>query len=84
MACLDCQKIFEWNKPPRTKGGEMEGKELNVGEYVDLMALLLDLELRDEYRDGVVANFERIKAIAQVVNEFPLPETIEAASVFEP
>ncbi|KAB8335847.1 DUF4089 domain-containing protein [Scytonema tolypothrichoides VB-61278] len=62
----------------------MEGYELNVVEYVDLMALLLDLELRDEYRDGVVANFERIMAIAQVVNEFPLPETIEAASVFEP
>ncbi|NJM70905.1 MAG: DUF4089 domain-containing protein [Scytonema sp. RU_4_4] len=62
----------------------MEGKELNVGEYVDLMALLLDLQLRDEYRDGVVANFERIKVIAQVVNEFPLPETIEAAPVFEP
>ncbi|QDL11602.1 DUF4089 domain-containing protein [Brasilonema octagenarum UFV-E1] len=62
----------------------MEGKGLNVGEYVDLMALLLDLELRDEYRDGVIANFERIMAIAQVVNEFPLPETIEAASIFEP
>ncbi|NMF65494.1 DUF4089 domain-containing protein [Brasilonema octagenarum] len=62
----------------------MEGKELNVGEYVDLMGLLLDLELRDEYRDGVIANFERIMAIAQVVNEFPLPETIEAASIFEP
>ena len=62
----------------------MEGKELNVGEYVDLMALLLDLQLRDEYRDGVVANFERIMAIAQVVNEFPLPEDIEAAPRFEP
>ncbi|NMG22916.1 DUF4089 domain-containing protein [Brasilonema bromeliae] len=62
----------------------MEGKELNVGEYVDLMALLLDLQLKDEFRGGVVANFERIMAIAQVVNEFPLPETIEAASVFEP
>jgi hypothetical protein len=62
----------------------MEGKELNVAEYVDLMALLLDLQLRDEYRDGVVANFERIKAIAQVVNEFPLPEDVEAAPTFEP
>jgi hypothetical protein len=48
------------------------------------MALLLDLQLRDEYRDGVVANFERIKAIAQVVNEFPLPEDVEAAPTFEP
>ncbi|BAZ26502.1 hypothetical protein NIES4073_74100 [Kalymmatonema gypsitolerans NIES-4073] len=62
----------------------MEGKGLNVGEYVDLMGLLLDLQLRDEYRDGVVANFERIKAIAQVVNEFPLPENVEAAPTFEP
>jgi hypothetical protein len=62
----------------------MEGKELNVAEYVDLMALLLDLQLRDEYRNGVVANFERIKAIAQVVNEFPLPEDVEAAPTFEP
>ncbi|BAY44609.1 hypothetical protein SAMD00079811_22100 [Scytonema sp. HK-05] len=62
----------------------MEDKGFDVGEYVDLMALLLDLQLRDEYRDGVVANFERIKAIAQVVNEFPLPEEIEAAPTFEP
>ncbi len=62
----------------------MEGKELNVAEYVDLMALLLDLQLRDEYRDGVVANFQRIKAIAQIVNEFPLPEDVEAAPTFEP
>jgi len=62
----------------------MEGKGFDVGEYVDLMALLVDLQLRDEYRDGVVANFERIRAIAQVVNEFPLPDNTEAAPVFEP
>ena len=34
------------------KGREMETDGLNVGEYVDQMALLLDLQLRDEYRDG--------------------------------
>ncbi len=51
---------------------------------VDLMALLVGLQLRDEYRDGVRENFERIRAISQVVNEFPLPDNIEAASVFEP
>lgn len=62
----------------------MGSEEFDVGEYVDQMALLMDLQLRDEYRDGVVANFERIKAIAQVVNEFALPEEIEAAPVFEP
>ncbi len=62
----------------------MESKKFDVGEYVDLMALLVDLQLRDEYRDGVVANFHRIKAIAQIVNEFPLPEEVEAAPIFEP
>ncbi|MBN4005727.1 DUF4089 domain-containing protein [Nostoc sp. LPT] len=62
----------------------MRTEEFNVGEYVDQMALLLDLQLRDEYRDGVVANFERISAIANLVNSFPLPEEIEVATVFEP
>ncbi|WGV26877.1 DUF4089 domain-containing protein [Halotia branconii] len=62
----------------------MESQSLNVGEYVDRMALLLDLQITDEYRDGVVANFEKIKAIAHLVNSFPLPEDIEIAPVFEP
>ncbi|MBW4563165.1 MAG: DUF4089 domain-containing protein [Mojavia pulchra JT2-VF2] len=62
----------------------MESQGFDVGGYVDQMALLVDLQLRDEYRDGVVANFERIKAIAQLVNEFPIPEEIEVAPIFEP
>ncbi|MEH2273889.1 MAG: DUF4089 domain-containing protein [Nostoc sp.] len=62
----------------------MRTERFNLGEYVDQMALLLDLQLRDEYRDGVVANFERIRAIANLVNEFPLAEEIEAAPIFEP
>ncbi|MEH2293481.1 DUF4089 domain-containing protein [Nostoc sp.] len=62
----------------------MRREGFNVGEYADQMALLLDLQLRDEYRDGVVANFERISAIANLVNEFPLAEDIEVAPVFEP
>lgn len=62
----------------------MEGKKFDVEEYVDLMALLLDLQLKDEYRDGVMANFEGIMAIAQVVNEFPLPDELEASTEFHP
>jgi hypothetical protein len=62
----------------------MERQEFDVGEYVDQMALLVDLQLPDEYREGVVANFERIKAIALLVNEFPIPEEIEVAPIFEP
>lgn len=53
-------------------------------EYVDRTAQVLDLPLAPEHRPGVVDNFARIVAIAQLVTEFPLAEEIEAASVFEP
>ncbi|MBL1201204.1 MAG: DUF4089 domain-containing protein [Nostoc sp. GBBB01] len=62
----------------------MEEREFDVEEYVKQMGLLLDLEIRDEYFDGVVANFERIRAIANLVNSFPLSEEIEVAPIFEP
>ncbi len=62
----------------------MTDKQFDTTTYVEQMALLLDLQLPDEYVDGVVANFDRIRVIAQLVNEFPLPEEIEAAPVFEP
>ncbi|BCL37099.1 DUF4089 domain-containing protein [Nostoc sp. MS1] len=58
--------------------------EVPLGVYVEQAALLLDLPINDEYRDGVVANFERIKAIAQLVNSFPLPVEIQPAPIFEP
>lgn len=62
----------------------MNAQKWDVRVYVDQMGLLLNLPIKHEYRDGVVANFERIKAIAQLVNSFPLPEEIEPAPVFEP
>ncbi|MBD2413905.1 DUF4089 domain-containing protein [Nostoc calcicola FACHB-389] len=62
----------------------MQDRGFDVGEYVKQMGLLLDLQVRDEYFDGVVANFERIKAIANLVNSFPLPEEVEVAAIFEP
>lgn len=62
----------------------MEKKKVDPAEYVDKMALLLELPLAAEHRPGVVENFARIEAIAQLVLEFPLPEEIEAAPIFEP
>lgn len=55
-----------------------------IAEYVDRMANLINLPIDPEYRAGVVANMTRIAQVAQLVNEFPLPEQIEAATVFEP
>ena len=61
----------------------MSEEDLSVVEYVEQVAMLLDLQLKPEYRIGVVDNFNRIRAIASLVNEFPLPDNIEAP-IFEP
>jgi len=62
----------------------MNDHDLDFGTLVDQMAGLMELPLQPEHRPGVVDNFARIQAIAQLVMEFPLPEEIEAAPVFEP
>ncbi len=62
----------------------MDENRLVIAEYVERMAFLLDLQLNPEHRLGVVENFARIEASAQLVNEFPLPDNIEAAPIFEP
>lgn len=56
----------------------------NWSEYVARQALLMDLPLDPEYLPGVVANFESIAAIAQLVTDFPLPADIAPAPVFQP
>ena len=62
----------------------MDANAINIVEYVDQMACLLDLQLDPEHRTAVIENFTTIKAIAQLVNEFPLPNHIEASPIFEP
>ena len=57
---------------------------INSAECVEQIAALIGLPISVEHQPGVVANFERIQAVAQLVMEFPLPDTIEAAPVFEP
>jgi Protein of unknown function (DUF4089) len=62
----------------------MDEPKLDLAEYVDAMALVLDLPIPAAHRSEVIENFAKIKAIAQLVNEFDLPEDIEVAAVFEP
>ncbi len=57
---------------------------INIEEYVDRTAELINLPLDPEHRPGVVVNFKRIAEIARLVTEFPLPHEIEAAPVFQP
>jgi Protein of unknown function (DUF4089) len=61
-----------------------ESSVMDVGEWVDQMAALVGLPLCPEHRPGVVENFERIRAVAQLVTAFPLPEAVESAPIFEP
>ncbi len=56
----------------------------DLTESVESIAALIGLPINPADRLGVVANLERIHTIAQLVIEFPLPEEIEAAPVFEP
>ena len=62
----------------------MSEKTIDLADYVEQTAQLLDLPLAPEHQDGVIENFIRIAAIAQLVTEFALPEDIEVAPVFKP
>ena len=59
-------------------------KTINPAAYVEQTSQILDLPIDPAYYSGVVKNFLPICAIAKLVTDFPLPETIEAAPVFEP
>lgn len=63
---------------------KIANQQLNVREYVEQMSLLLNLQIADDYLDQVVANFQSIQSIAELVNNFPLSEEIEIATIFEP
>ena len=52
--------------------------------YVRQTAQLLGLTISPKHLANVVENFEQIRAIAQPVLDFPLPDTLEAAPQFEP
>jgi Protein of unknown function (DUF4089) len=56
----------------------------DLAAYVDGAARLIDLPIAAEHRPAVVRAMEMIVAAANLVMEFPLPDEIEAAPVFEP
>lgn len=62
----------------------MTESSLDTSVFVYQMAAIVALPLQPEHRPGVVDNFARIVAIAQLVNEFPLPDDSEIAPIFEP
>jgi hypothetical protein len=63
---------------------DMTEESTDLAALVDLMAQVLELPLDSDHRPGVIANFARTAAIAQLVMEFPIPDGVEAAPVFQP
>jgi hypothetical protein len=63
---------------------EQQGSGLEVKVYIEQTAKLLDLPIPQECEQGVMDNFVRMQAIAALVTEFPLPDDIETAPVFQP
>ncbi|MDY6939873.1 MAG: DUF4089 domain-containing protein [Cyanobacteriota bacterium] len=55
-----------------------------IGQAVENIAKVIDLKIDSEYRSGVEDNFAKLTQIAQLVMEFPLDSSIEAAPKFEP
>jgi hypothetical protein len=62
----------------------MAEKRIDPTEFVEQAAAMIGLPLQPEHQPGVVDNFARIMAIAQLLIEFPLPEETEAGPVFKP
>jgi hypothetical protein len=57
---------------------------ISTEDYVNQTAQMIGLPIPLEYHQSVVENFERIRTVAQLVIDVPLPEHIEIAPVFEP
>ncbi|HEY3794403.1 MAG TPA: DUF4089 domain-containing protein [Bradyrhizobium sp.] len=53
-----------------------------LDDYIDAAARMLALPVQDAWRPAVRANLEVSLRLARLVEEFPLPDETESASVF--
>lgn len=62
----------------------MKNQKINIKEYIEQTSVIINLPIAPEFMPGVIDNLTRITEISTLVTEFELPETIEAAPIFEP
>lgn len=62
----------------------MSEKSFDAEHYLDAAAAAIGLTIAPEHRPGVLANLKTVAAMAALVMDFPLPESVEAAPVFHP
>jgi Protein of unknown function (DUF4089) len=53
-----------------------------LDDYIDAVAKALALRIEDAWRPAVRANLDVSLRLARLVDEFPLPDETEPASVF--
>ena len=53
-----------------------------LDDYIDAVAKALALRLEDSWRPAIKANLDVSLRLARLVDEFPLPDETEPASVF--
>ena len=53
-----------------------------LDDYIDAAAMALRLRVEDAWRPAVRANLDVSLRLARMVDEFPLPDETEPASVF--
>jgi hypothetical protein len=54
----------------------------HLDDYIDAVSKALALPIEDAWRPAVRANLEVSLRLARLVDEFPLPDETEPASVF--
>jgi len=54
----------------------------SLDDYIDAAATVLGLRIEDAWRPAVRANLDVSLRLARMVDEFPLPDEAEPASVF--
>lgn len=55
----------------------------SVDSFIDAAAKVLDLRVAPEWKPAVRLNMENTLKLARLVQEFPLPDEIEPASIYE-
>ncbi len=62
----------------------MKNDEFDAETFVRQSAALTGFTITPEQMPGVVTNIKRIVPLAKLFVDFPLPDDVELASVFEP
>lgn len=55
----------------------------SLDNYIDAAAQILDLRIAPEWKSTVRLNMENTLKLARLVQEFPLPDEIEPATIYE-